>query len=86
MWHWRPQARRAPSVVLSMPAFQYFWYSQLLVATVSGTIRFRLRVARARPHRLVAGGERYIGLAVGLPMTLLSLPASVSPIVTTGAA
>ena len=62
--------------VLAMPAFRYFWYSQLLVATVSGTIRFAF-VWLVLDLTDWSPAVSFIGLAVGLPMTLLSLPAGV---------
>ena len=62
--------------VLTLPAFRWFWCSQLLVFVVAGTIRFAF-VWLVLDLTSWSPAASIIGLAVGLPMTLLSLPAGV---------
>ncbi len=62
--------------VLALPGYRRFWIAQLLVSIVSGTIRFAFvwLVLDLTDWPPAVG---IMGFAVGLPMTLLSLPAGV---------
>jgi MFS family permease len=68
-------ARRSPIVeVFTLPSFRRYWFSQLGVGLVNGTLRFALvwLVLDLTDWSPAVG---LVGLALGIPATLVTLPA-----------